>query len=74
MTTREQMIEQYGSVPMGIPDGEYKWTIHRAHASVTWITTDCGATWQQKRVLWAAERNRRDMEALDQQEIQRTLK
>ena len=72
--TREQMTEQYGSVPPAIPDGEYKWTIHRSHASVTWTTTDGGDTWRQKGVVWADERNRRDMEALDQQEIQRTLK
>jgi hypothetical protein len=68
------MIEQYGSIPMGIPAGEYRWTIHRAHATVTWITTDGGDTWTKKGVVWADERNRRDLANLEQQEIQRTLK
>ena len=73
--TREQMIEKYGSLPMGMPkDVPYRWTICRAHADVTWTTTDGGDTWRQGRVVWADERNRRDMEALEQQEIQRTLK
>ena len=73
--TREQMIDKYGSVPFAIPkDKPYKWTIHRAHASVTWITTDGGDTWTKKGVVWADERNRRDLANLEQQEIQRTLK
>jgi len=73
--TRTEMIEKYGSVPMGMPkDEKYAWTICRAHADVTWTTFDGGDTWRQGRVVWSDERNRRDMEALDQQEIQRTLK
>lgn len=73
--TREQMTERYGSVPPAIPaKREYRWTICRAHADVTWITLDGGATWRRRGVIWADERNRRDLANLEQQEIQRTLK
>ena len=73
--TRAEIQEKYGSVPPAIQKGlPYRWTICRAHADVTWTTEDGGDTWRQGRVIWADERNRRDMEALDQQEIQRTLK
>ena len=71
--TRAEMIEAYGSLPMGMTE-TFTWTICRAHADVTWTTHDGGDTWRQGRVIWSDERNRRDMEALDQQEIQRTLK
>ena len=78
MTTlsREQMTEKYGSPPSFLVRvGErFTWRICRAHADVTWTTFDGGDTWRQGRVVWSDERNRRDMEALDQQEIQRTLK
>jgi len=73
--TRAEMIEEYGSLPMGMPkDTLYRWTICRAHADVTWRTTDGGETWTKGDITWANERNRRDMEALDQQTLQRDLK
>jgi hypothetical protein len=73
--TRTEMTEKYGSLPMGMPkDTLYRWTICRAHADVTWRTTDGGDTWTKGDIIWADERNRRDMEALDQQQIQRELK
>jgi len=71
--TREQMIEQYGSLPMGMTE-TFTWTICRAHADVSWRTTDGGDTWKQKSVIWSEERNRRDMEALEMQRIQREEK
>ena len=73
--TRAEMTEKYGSVPPAIPKGNpYRWTICRAHADVTWTTEDGGDTWTKGDIIWADERNRRDMEALDQQQIQRELK
>ena len=73
--TRAEMTEKYGSVPPAIPKGNpYRWTICRAHADVTWTTEDGGDTWQKRGVMWADERNRRDLANLEQQEIQRTLK
>ena len=75
MTTREQMIEKYGNLPMGMPkDTLYRWTICRAHADVTWKTTDGGETWTKGDITWANERNRRDLEALEMQRIQREEK
>ena len=73
--TRAEIQEKYGSVPPAIPKGNpYRWTICRAHADVTWTTEDGGDTWQKRGVMWADERNRRDLANLEQQEIQRTLK
>ena len=73
--THAEMTDRYGTVPPAIPPGkEYRWTISRAHADVTWMTMDGGATWHRRGVIWADERQRRDIEALEQQEIQRTLK
>jgi len=73
--TREQMIDKYGSLPMGMPkDTLYRWTICRAHADVTWKTTDGGETWTKGDITWANERNRRDLEALEMQRIQREEK
>ena len=71
--TRAEMEERYGQIPLTCV-GEFKWTINRAHASVTWVTEDGGETWKQKDVVWAGERNRRDMEALEMQRIQREEK
>ena len=78
MTTlsREQMTEKYGSPPSFLVRvGErFTWRICRAHADVTWTSDDGGETWQKRGVMWADERNRRDLANLEQQEIQRTLK
>ena len=73
--TREQMIEKYGSLPMGMPkDTPYRWTICRSHADVTWTTKDGGDTWTKGDIIWSEERNRRDMERLEMQRIQTELK
>ena len=73
--TRAEMIERNGSIPPIIPkDGYFKWTIHRAHASVTWITEDGGETWGKAGVIWAEARNQRDLAALEAQRVQRELK
>lgn len=73
--TRDEMTERYGSLPFGITVGsEYKWTICRAHADVTWITVDGGDTWRKKGIIYAGERQRRDDANLEQQRIQRELK
>ncbi len=50
--TRAEMIDKYGSVPML----STVWTIHRAHASVTWVTDDGGEHWTRKHIDYAAER------------------
>ena len=71
--TRAEMIEAYGSLPMGMPE-TFTWTICRAHADVSWTTTDGGETWKQKNVIWAAQRQQRDNQALEAQRIQRELK
>lgn len=73
--TRAEMIERNGSIPPIIPkDGHFKWTINRAHATVTWTTEDGGETWKKGNIVWAEERNRRDLEALEMSRIQRELK
>jgi hypothetical protein len=73
--TKAEMEADYGRIPMLIPaDGHFTWTINRAHATVTWVTDDSGETWRSKGVIWAAERARRDNEALEMQRIQRELK
>ena len=75
--TRAEMEEKYGSIPFAstfLVGKEYRWTICRAHADVTWTTEDGGDTWRQGRVVWSDERSRRDMEALEMQRIQREEK
>lgn len=70
MKTKAEMIEEYGAVPLV----SSTWTIHRAHASVTWVTSDGGDTWEKKHVIWADERARRELAAAEQADIQRNLK
>ena len=73
--TKAEMEADYGSLPLLVTAGErYTWRICRAHADVTWTTDDGGDTWQQRGVIWAEQRARRDMEALEMQRIQRDLK
>ena len=73
--TRNDMIARYGSIPFAIPQNSpYRWTISRAHADVTWVTQDGGATWSRGTVIWAEARATRDLAALEQQRIQRELK
>ena len=75
MKTRAEMEADYGSVPPAITKGvAYRWTICRAHADVSWTTTDGGETWAKGSIVWAAERARRDDERLEMQRIQRELK
>jgi hypothetical protein len=71
--TRAEMEEKHGSVPP-VLGTHFTWTISRHFADTTWTTSDGGETWELKKLIWAAERNRRDMEALEQQRIQRELK
>jgi hypothetical protein len=68
--TRAEMEAEYGSVPFV----STVWTIHRAHASVTFITDDGGEHWAKKSTAYAAERARHDEQALEMQRIQRDLK
>jgi len=73
--TRSEMEADYGSLPLLVTVGErYTWRICRAHADVTWTTDDGGDTWQQRGVIWAEQRARRDNEALEQHRIQVELK
>ncbi len=69
--TRAEMEAEYGSVP---PSFTTTWTINRAHASVTFVTDDGGEHWTKRGVVWAAERKRREDDALEAQRIQRELK
>lgn len=69
--TRAEMEAEHGSCP---PSYITTWTIHRAHASVTFVTDDGGAHWRKRGVLHAAERARRDNQALEMQRIQREEK
>ena len=68
--TRAEMEAEYGS----IPPFSRVWTIHRAHASVTWYSDDYGEHWMKRSVLHAAERARRDDAALEMARIQREEK
>lgn len=68
--TRAEMEADYGS----LPPATTTWTIHRAHASVTWTTDDGGDTWTRKTLVHAADRARRDAQAVEQADIQRNLK
>lgn len=68
--TRAEMEVEFGSVP---PVSRI-WTIHRAHASVTYVTDDGGDHWMRRSVLHAAERARRDEQACEQARIQQELK
>ncbi len=68
--TREEMQAEYGSVP----PVSTTWTIHRSHASITFVTDDGGDHWQSVRTIHAAERARRSEEALEMQRIQREEK
>lgn len=68
--TRAEMEHEYGSVPPVTTT----WTIHRAHASVTWVTDDGGEHWTKRTVLHAAERARREDEQLEMARIQREEK
>lgn len=75
LLTKAEMVERYGSIPpLATPGTRFTWTINRAHASVTWISDDGGETWEKRGVVWAAERERRDEEALEMARIQRELK
>lgn len=68
--TRAEIEAEHGP----IPPVSTVWTIHRAHASVTYVTDDGGAHWTRRSVLYAAERARRDEQALEMAQIQRDLK
>lgn len=68
--TRAEMEAEYGSVP----PVSTTWTIHRAHASVTFVTDDGGAHWTRKELVYAGERARRDEQAMEQARIQREEK
>lgn len=68
--TRAEMEQEYGAVP---PVSKV-WTIHRAHASVTYVTDDGGDHWIRRSVLHAAERARQDEHAAEQSRIQREEK
>ena len=68
--TRAEMEAEYGAVP----PVSTMWTIHRAHASVTFVTDDGGDHWQRVRIIHAAERARRDEQALEMARIQREEK
>ncbi len=68
--TRAEMVEKFGSVPPLATT----WTIHRSHASVTYVTDVGGEHWMKRGVLYAAERARRDDEALEMERIQQELK
>jgi hypothetical protein len=61
----------HGSCP---PSFITTWTIHRAHASVTYITDDSGAHWTKRGIVWAAERAQREDAALEMARIQREEK
>ena len=69
--TRAEMEAEHGSCP---PSFITTWTIHRAHASVTYITDDGGAHWTRRSVTHAAERARREEFALEMARIQREEK
>lgn len=71
--TRAEMEARYGQIPITVV-GEFKWTICRSHADVTWVTKDGGETWKQTNAIWAQDRAQRDMEALEMQRIQREEK
>lgn len=62
--TRAEIEAKYGA----IPPLATTWAIHRSHASVTYVTGDGGAHWTRKRLLHAAERARRELDALERQE------
>lgn len=59
--TRAEMQAEYGSVP---PVSRV-WTIHRAHASVTYVTDDGGDHWTKRSVLHASIRARQDELAVE---------
>ena len=68
--TRAEMEAEYGS----IPPVTTVWTIHRAHASITFVTDDDGDHWTRRSITHAAERARRDEQALEMARIQREEK
>jgi len=68
--TRAEMEAEYGL----IPPVTTVWTIHRSHASVTYVTDDGGAHWTRKALVYAGERARREEAALEMQRIQREEK
>lgn len=68
--TRAEMEAEYGAVP----PVSTVWTIHRAHASVTFVTDDGGAHWTRRRLVYAGERARNDAHALEMTRIQREEK
>jgi len=69
--TRAEMEDEHGSCP---PSYITTWTIHRAHASVTFVTDDGGAHWTRRNLVYAGERARRDEQALEMARIQREEK
>lgn len=71
MKTRAEMEALYGSVPFGATK---VWTLHSSSRSVRYRTDDDGETWNVVSVTWAAERARREMEAVEMADIQRELK
>ncbi len=68
--TRAEMEAEYGSVP----PVSAVWTIHSAYGSVTFVTDDGGDHWIKKGNVSAAERARRDEQALEMARIQREEK
>lgn len=68
--TKAEMEAEYGSIPFVATT----WTIHRPHASLTFVTDDGGEHWYRKATVYQAERQRHDELALDMARIQRELK
>ena len=68
--TRAEMEAEYGPVP----PVSTQWTIHRAHASVTFVTDDGGEHWTRRSLTYAAERARRENDDLEMARIQREEK
>lgn len=67
--------EELPGAPMVcVGEGPHYWTAHKSHASIRYVSHDKGKTWEKVSATWAAERARRDEEALEMQRIQRELK
>ncbi len=71
--TRDDMASEFGTPPPA-NDGEMRWTIHRGGRVVRYKSSDRGLTWEHFATTWPEEQARREMQAHDQHEIQRTLK
>lgn len=73
--TRDEMREQgFGSPPPANQAGEMHWTIHRGGKSSRFVSRDHGDTWEHVNTTWPEENARRQMEAYEQNKIQRELK